>query len=100
MRPGAEWLAFRGLVFFPVAGRGSVLSTTGCHGRRKDGVFVWPLWSVPAGMPSIASLLRMADLDRLDGPARRELGVVQVFRARLTKKADGYSGMFAPSQPV
>jgi hypothetical protein len=100
LRPAAEWLAFRGLAFFPVAGRGGQLYTTACRGRRKNGEFVWPLWEVEATAPAIASLLRCPDLDRLDPATRRERGIVQVFRSRLTKKADGYSGMFAPTEPV
>lgn len=100
LRPAAEWLAFRGLAFFPVAGRSGHLRTTACRGRRKTGEFVWPLWEVEATQPTIASLLRCPDLDRLDPATRRERGIVQVFRSRLTKKADGYSGMFAPTEPV
>lgn len=100
LRPTAEWLAFRGLAFFPVAGRNGHLRTTACRGRRKTGEFIWPLWEVEATEPTIASLLRCPDLDRLDLATRRERGIVQVFRSRLTKKADGYSGMFAPTEPV
>lgn len=98
--PAAEWLAFRGLAFFPVAGRDGWLRATACRGRRKSGEFVWPLWEVEATSLTIASLLRCPDLDRLDSATRRERGIIQVFRSRLTKKADGYSGMFAPSEPV
>ena len=100
LRPAAEWLAFRGLAFFPVAGGSGQLRTTACRGRRKAGEFIWPLWEVEATAPVIASLLRCPDLDRLDPAARRERGITQVFRSRLTKKADGYSGMFAPAEPV
>ncbi|HEX7060478.1 MAG TPA: hypothetical protein VF200_00820 [Woeseiaceae bacterium] len=100
LRPAAEWLAFRGLPFFPVAGRGEVLRTTACRGRRKAGKFIWPLWEVPATSATIASLLRSPGIDALGPAARQERGIVQVFRSQLTKKADGYSGMFAPSEPV
>lgn len=100
VRPTSEWLAFRGLAFFPVGGRMGLLRTTACRGRRKSGEFIWPLWDVEATEPTIASLLRCPNLDRLDPAARRERGIVQVFRSRLTKKADGYSGMFAPTEPA
>jgi len=100
LRPTAEWLAFRALAFFPVAGRGDVLHTTACRGRRKAGEFVWPLWDVPATAATIASLLRCPDIDALGPAARRERGIAQVFRSQLTKKADGYSGMFSPSEPA
>lgn len=98
--PAAEWLAFRGLAFFPVAGEGETLYTTACSGRRKAGLFVWPLWHVPADMQTIASLLRSPDLDKLESAAKHARGISQIFRAQLTKKADGYSGMFAPSEAV
>ena len=99
-RPAAEWLAFRGLAYFPVTGHGSTSYTTACRGRRKDGVFAWPIWNVPATHDTIRYLTRMPGLDKMGPAARRELGVTQVFRARLTKKADGYSGVFSPTEPV
>lgn len=98
--PVAEWLAFRGLVFFPLAGFGSTLRTTSCSGRRKDGEFVWPLWGVKAGAATVGSLLGLKGIDKLDAGARRALGVTAVFRSGLTKMADGYAGMFAPSRPT
>jgi hypothetical protein len=98
--PVAEWLAFRGLVCFPVTGEGASIRTTACNGRRLAGQFVWPLWEVPAGPETVRSLVAWRGIDRLDAEARRALGIATVLRADLTKKADGYSGMFAPSRPA
>lgn len=42
--PGAEWLAFLGLTFFPAFARGGKLLTTGCEPDWKAGSFNWPLW--------------------------------------------------------
>lgn len=98
--PGAEWLAFRGLVYFPVAGLGGSLRATSCRGRRKRGAFVWPLWEVPATPDAVASLLRYPAIETLTRAERHLLGVVEVFQAAMTVKADGYNGMFAPTRPA
>jgi hypothetical protein len=98
--PVAEWLAFRGLVCLPVTGVGGQLTTTGCMGRRKNGTFVWPLWRDPVGPETVRSLVAWPRLDGLDGARRRALGIATVLAADLTKKADGYAGMFSPTRPV
>jgi len=100
LQPVVEWLAFRGLAFFPVVGRQGAVRTTSCRGRRKDGSFVWPLWHTPIDLLAVSSLVRYPEIEKLDADERRALGVEQVFRCALTKKADGYTGMFAPSEPV
>jgi len=96
----AEWLAFRGLVALPVSGRGSDSRTTACTGRRLAGAFIWPLWEAPTPLSTSRSLVAWPRLDQLEPDALRALGVVTVLRADLTKKADGYSGMFSPSRPA
>jgi len=96
--PVAEWLAFRGLGTLPVSGRGAAIRTTACKGRRLEGEFVWPLWEAPTGRETTRSLLAWPGLDRLGPDALRALGITAVLRANLTKKADGYSGMFSPAR--
>lgn len=98
--PAAEWLAFRGLVYFPVFGAGQRLRTTACRGRRLEGAFVWPLWSAPATASSIRSLLSYPKPEDLSEAQRRALGVSQVIRARFTKGADNRTAIFAPTEPV
>jgi len=98
--PVAEWLAFRGLVALPVSSRKATMSTTACTGRRLGGEFVWPIWEVPAGGETIHSLVAYPALERLDSSARAALGIVAVLKAELTKKADGYTGMFSPARPA
>src|SRR5580658_293248 len=46
--PGADWLAFRGLLFYPVSSVGGSLRTTACDKDWKHSAFRWPLWSAPA----------------------------------------------------
>lgn len=77
-----------------------MIRTTACTGRRLAGEFVWPLWEVPAGPETVRSLVAYPGLDRLGAEERRALGIAAMLRAELTKKADGYSGMFSPSRPV
>lgn len=98
--PAAEWLAFRGLVAFPTSNRGSVIATTACTGRRLSGEFVWPLWEVPAGAATVRSLVAYPAMQQLGPASCRALGVVEVLKSDLTKKADGYSGMFSPTRPA
>jgi len=96
--PVAEWLAFRALVAFPVTSKGTVMTTTACLGRRLSGEFVWPLWEGLADPETSRSLVAWPGLDRLDPHALRALGIATILRADLTKKADGYSGMFSPTR--
>lgn len=100
VNPALEWLAFRGLVFFPVFGKGERLHTTACRGRRKNGIFTWMLWEPPASVPVVHSLLSYSGVDKLTDSERRLLGILQVFRVDLTKAADGYTGIFSPTRPV
>lgn len=56
--PGADWLAFRGLVFYPVTRTTSgALRTTACNASWKSSAFRWPLWSVPITKSVARSLL-------------------------------------------
>ena len=98
--PVHEWLGFRALCLFPVAGSGSKVRMTACTGRRLDGEFTWPLWERPASVDAIRSLLGHPDLSRLRAEERRAFGISELLGAGLTKKADGYTGTFAPGRPV
>lgn len=96
--PVAEWLAFRGLVVFPISSRGAATVTTACRGRRLAGEFRWPLWDIPAGPETARSLVAWPGLERLGKNELRALGIAAVLCAGLTKKADGKSGMFSPAR--
>jgi hypothetical protein len=96
--PVHEWLAFRGLAYFPVGASGGKVRNAACSGRRLEGEFYWPLWEVPAGLDAIRSLVVYPNLSRLNAKAREALGITAVLCASLTKKADGRSGTFSPSR--
>lgn len=98
--PVHEWLGFRALRLFPLAGSGSKVRMTACTGRRLDGEFTWPLWERPASIDAIRALLGHPDLPRLTSDERRAFGISELLGAGLTKKADGYTGTFAPGRPV
>lgn len=98
--PVHEWLGFLALELLPLAGSGQRVRMTACTGRRLDGQFTWPLWERPATTDAIYALLGHPDLPKLDQQARRAFGISELFAAGLTKKADGYTGTFAPGRPV
>lgn len=98
--PAHEWLAFRSLGCFPLASSGQRVLLTACKGRRLEGEFTWPLWEHPASLEAVRSLLGYPNMDSLTAPGRRALGLSALFRANLTKKADGYTGTFSPARPV
>ncbi|HKY36236.1 MAG TPA: hypothetical protein VJN18_09875 [Polyangiaceae bacterium] len=98
--PVHEWLGFRALRLFPLAGSGSKVRMTACTGRRLDGEFTWPLWERAACLDVLRALLGHPDLLRLRSDERRAFGISELLSAGLTKKADGYTGTFAPARPV
>ena len=109
--PGADWLAFRGLVFYPVTRADSgALRTTACDREWKRGAFRWPLWAVPASRDVVASLVadrtlvsQGADI-RVDSLAPR--GIMCVLQAPIRRTDQGGYGSFgapevlASSPPV
>ena len=98
--PGADWLAFLGLTFFPVVAKGRVLETTACWGSWKSGSFVWPLWDAPLPVPVVRSLL--ADRDLRDQPEgqRRARGVFRLLESTIRRSNQGGYGSFTPPQPA
>jgi hypothetical protein len=96
--PGADWLAYIGLGFTiatPVRGQ---LRTTGIAGGWKNSVFTWPLWTRPASMPVVRSLLATADLDTLDSQARNSRGIGVVFQSGIVRSDQGGYGGFTPAR--
>lgn len=98
--PGADWLGFLGLRYFPVAARGGRLMTTGCAGRWKEEKFTWPLWHVDLTSMVVASLVADGNLAKLDIIERRQLGVFELFRAPIRRSEQGGYGSFGAPEPV
>lgn len=97
--PGADWLAFRGLVFYPVSRtvNGS-LRTTACDPEWKHSAFRWPLWAASCSRNVVGSLVadrtlvsRTADVWPKDLAAR---GVLCVLQAPIRRTDQGGYGSF------
>ncbi len=98
--PAHEWLGFRALRLFPLASRGSKVRMTACTGRRLSGDFIWPLWNRPATWNAVRSLIAYPNLASLKVDERQAFGIAELLQSELTKKADGYTGTFAPARPL
>jgi hypothetical protein len=100
--PGADWLAFRGLVFYPVArtSRGT-LYTTACDADWKRGAFRWPIWSAPCTRNVTMSLV--ADETLVSASRRTQLrpgeltarGIISVLEAPIRRNDQGGYGSFS-----
>jgi len=97
--PGADWLAFRALPFFPTAPVGCETHTTALRGHGNNFALLWPLWTAPATVPTVASLLGLPGLEALTGPERAARGIGAVLRSAVRRSAQGYGG-FAPPERV
>jgi hypothetical protein len=88
-----EWLAFRGLPLLPSFPRGSRIITTCVSGRGDDMVFSWPLWSIPASLQTVRSVLQLG----WSGEARlrQERGVFAVCSSSIRRTSQGF-GNFSP----
>lgn len=102
--PGADWLAFRGLVFYPVSAEGGTLRTTACNRAWKSSAFRWPLWSVPASRDVVRSLVGDRDLvsDRSSPKRHRRVrpqdltarGLLRILESPIRRSDQGGYGSF------
>lgn len=101
--PGADWLAFRGLVFYPVTRTaGGSLRTTACDREWKRSAFRWPLWGVPAARNVVRSLVADRTLVAEDAwPRARDLqarGIASLRRAPIRRSDQGGYGSFGAAE--
>ena len=98
---GANRLAFEALPLFPTVPGGAKLRTAG-FGRRDE--FTWPLWTRPAGMEVVRSLLALQEIqnDTPDRVALAAMGIDEVFRARRVRIGQGanFKVSFRPARSV
>jgi hypothetical protein len=102
--PGADWLAFLGLVFFPTRavtgnyGQSASLTTSGCDRPWKRSALRWPLWTVLLERDTIWSLVGDSDVvgkdRRLSPDELRARGVLQVMQAPIRRSDQGGYGSF------
>lgn len=98
-RPVAEWLAFRGITFFPLVEYRGRARVAGLEGRRKSGELSWTLWSTPLPRDVVRTALDVAWAET-GGAERAARGVVAGFTVSLRKDATGYDGAVSPSRPL
>lgn len=89
-----EWLAFRGLPLLPTFPRGKRIVTTCVTGRREKMTFTWPLWSVPATLATVRSLLQIDWLETNREFSAR--GVFAICCSAIRRSSQGF-GNFGPS---
>jgi hypothetical protein len=96
--PGADWLAFRGLIMYPVSLIRGALQTTACDRAWKDSAFRWPLWSVPATCDVVRSLVadeRLVSGNRSLRPGDLAArGILRVLQAPIRRSDQGGYGTF------
>ncbi len=99
--PGTDWLAFRGLIFYPVTRTiKGTLRTTACDPGWKHSAFRWPLWSVPSTRNVVRSLVADQTLvsqsrrDRLRPGDLTARGILSVLQAPIRRNDQGGYGSF------
>jgi hypothetical protein len=99
--PGADWLAFRGLIFYPVRVVDGSVRTTACDRDWKRSAFRWPLWSVSATRQTMYSLVADPRLVSQEGGLPRDLaarGLLSVLQAPIRRTDQGGYGSFGASE--
>lgn len=92
-----EWLAFRGLPLLPSFPRGSRIITTGVVGRGDNMTFTWPLWSIPASLPTTRSAIQ---IDWKGSATERAMrGIFAICSSTIRRTSQGF-GNFGPSSVV
>ena len=101
---GAEALAVIGLSRFPCFASSDRTLTQGCSGSWKRGVFVWPLWTVPATARSVRSLLAQVAAPEGSSSQRadwyRAWGLSRVMQSQIRRSPQGGYGTFGPPRVV
>jgi hypothetical protein len=97
--PAADWLGFRGMTCFPVfpkrSKRGLAVKTTAVSGGWKRGILRWPIWSPPASIEIVKSMLLVEDLGE-----REERGIEMVYESKILRSAQGGYGNFTPARVI
>lgn len=98
---GANRLAIEALPLLPTAISDAGLETTGFRQARGRGIyFSWPLWTCSVNIFTVASILRLDELQQNAPRLERltPLGIVAVYRSR--RVTEGKQRNFMPATPV
>lgn len=99
-----EWLAFRGLPLLPSFPYGARIITTAVLGRADSMAFTWPLWSIPASLHAVRSVLQLDltgnERERVrKAKERTAQGIFAVCRSSIRRNSQGF-GNFGPAAVV
>lgn len=101
---GANRLAFEALPLFPTVTTVTGLRTTGFRTRDRAHEFTWPIWTQPASLDTVKSLvgLRLLEEDTPDRVQLRAIGVDEVFRLQRVRIGQGanFKVSFRPARAV
>ena len=98
--PGANWLAFVGLSYFPVFVKGGQVVTTACSPEWKSSHLTWPVWTSPTAPSVVRSLLRDASLLGASEKQRSMRGVKLVLRSPIRRTDQGGYGSFGAPEAL
>jgi hypothetical protein len=103
--PGADWLGFIGLTFFPTTNRRGTLLTTACNRDWKVSAFRWPCWGTALGLASVKALMvseLLAEDHRGDLRPNQlgAAGVHSIFKSPIRRSDQGGYGSFGPSTAI
>ena len=102
--PGAEALAIIGVSRYPCFASPQRTLTQGCSGSWKRGTFVWPLWTIPASVRSVQSLLAHVAAPEGSNSRRagwyRAWGLSRVLQSQIRRSSQGGYGTFGPPRVV
>jgi hypothetical protein len=102
---GANRLAFEALPLFPTVATGRALRTTGFRTQNRARQFTWPLWTRPATIDTVRSLLSLRELEEEtpDHAQLQAMGIEEIFRAqrvRIPPNGANFKVSFRPARAV
>lgn len=101
--PGADWLAFVGLCFFPTTNRNGALVTTACNRDWKVSAMRWPLWESPLVLAEVRQLFLsdlLAERTRLRSDRLSDLGVRSITEVPIRRMENGGLGNFGAASVI
>jgi hypothetical protein len=101
---GANRLAFEALPLFPMVPDSRGLKTTGFRFAERAHEFTWPIWTQPASVDTVRSLLSLRELQEANPnkPQFEAMGIGEVFRTQRVRIGQGanFKVSFRPARAV
>jgi hypothetical protein len=107
--PGADWLAYRGLTFYPLTlapGRDRArVVTAACDANWNTSAFRWAVWTDPLDHATIRALVTDPDLigekpeNRITNPHHlHAMGIHTTWQSTILRTGQGYGSFGPPKQ--